>query len=162
VTGDDVQLTCVITRLEIAHAWQLPSLWLHRRRVRRAVSGCRGLVAFSFLQESLRTYYSISFWVSPLALVGASQRSHVEAVRFSRSLRAVWSTQWHLTRLSPYSQGWPGKETIWLDMARASGALHSIPSAVTRCSGQAVRADPNGQSPYLVDSPAEGSTPEPV
>lgn len=135
--GALTQLTCVFTRFELKHAWQMPLMWWHFRRVHRSVVGAPGLLRSRLLLESPRCVYTLSVWTDPRAIEAISKSvAHVEAVHAAQRWAArIWSGQWHLTRLSPSARSWPGGMSSWSDLARASGVGHAYPAPFVRCLG---------------------------
>ena len=139
----ETQVTCVLTRVELAHFWQAPLLWLHYRRAHRSLPTSSHLIAARLLVESPRVYFTLSIWSRPFGTGAAATAPHVDAARFGyRRCRAVWSTQWHLTRLSPGAQRWPGLAVDWGALAAEGGAM-TVPSApFTFCQGEVLDLRP--------------------
>lgn len=150
------QLTCVLTRVELKHAWLTPLVWWHFRRVQRSIPDTDGLLRSVLLLESPHSLFFLSVWSNPRAILGLGEGSphipHVRAVRAAkRWSKGIWSTQWHLTRLSPTAEWWPGTGGGWRELARASGADHAHLPSFVWCSGspvvgapEAVRGGPTG------------------
>lgn len=133
------QVTCVMTRIQLRHVWLAPALWLQFWHTRRHLAAGRGLLAFSLLFESPRKYFTISIWADPRSVTESAKPAHVLAVRFAkRWSSAIWSTQWHLTRLSPTARSWPESHVDWSEIARMADADHGYPSPFTQCTGQIV------------------------
>jgi hypothetical protein len=130
------QVTCVLTRIELAHWWQAPRLHLWYRRVRRSLLGGGEPLSMSLLRESARVYFTLSLWSNPLASMASATPEHVGAVRAVRGWGGrAWSTQWHLTRLSSSAHDWPGSPVDWPGLARESGAVVGHSAAFRYCLG---------------------------
>jgi hypothetical protein len=140
---NQTQLTCVLTRMELRHAWQAVPLWLHYRRVRRSLGRTRNLLSMSLACESPRVWFTISLWRKPLGTAEAATREHIEAVRFAHRLcRGTWSAQLHLTRLSRSSRTWKGLGVDWGRLVEESGVDHSYLPSFTYCDGEVVSLRP--------------------
>lgn len=142
VDGRTAQLqpTCVITMLELRHAWWAPLLRLHfgasKRRILSNKEASQRLLLLSLLKKSRRSFVIISCWSEPAAIMHSAVGEHVGAVRFAYArCSAVWSTQWHLTRVSPGCRQWPGWPTDWDELARAANANGDAAAAMTACNG---------------------------
>lgn len=103
-------VTCVLTRVELRSALLLPlAVWAFRR-VQQSLRNAPHLIHSSLLVEGPRCLVTCSIWTEPRALEAvARSHRHVDVVRatYNRWSRTVWSTQWHLTRVSPSSRGLP-------------------------------------------------------
>ena len=136
------QPTCVITRFEVAHWWQKFTVRRLYRRTSREISAAPGLLSHTLAQAGPRAFFTISVWVHPSAIVGSAAAVHVGAVRFAhKKCRAAWSTQWHLTRISPSAQTWPSSGVDWKSVAAVGAADHGYAAAVTGCSGLPVHGN---------------------
>lgn len=134
--GRIAQVTCLMTRFEMKHWWS--GMWViwHFRRTKRSIRDSPGALEQLLLWESPRAAFSISLWDSPVAMMSAVTTEHIQAIHYSaRACRAVWSTQWHLTRLSRTRQQWPASRVEWNDLARQSGATAIHYAALTYCDG---------------------------
>lgn len=128
------QPTCVATRMELKSVFWLPLIWFHNRRVQRAIRADSNLLGTALLIESPSCVWTLSFWPSPRATTGAAVREHAIAVHFAkRHCRNIWSTQWHLTRLSPTGSAWPQRRIDWTEIARLSGLDQSVPASMAIC-----------------------------
>jgi hypothetical protein len=137
------QVTCILTRIELAHWWQVPLIHLHHRRVRRSLAESEEPLTMSLLRESARVYYTLSLWSKPYATVASATTEHVKAVGFGRRASwTTWSTQWHLTRLSSSSYGWPGSSIDWPRLACESGAAFGHAAAFRYCDGDVTNLQP--------------------
>lgn len=135
------QLTCVMTRIELKHVWLAPMVWWHHRRLQRSLATAPGLLRAVLLMESPATFFTLSVWTEPQKIAGAGTIAHVAAVRAShRWAKAVWSTQWHLTRLSPSARAWPGVGMDWTALARLSGVDHRELGSLISCPGPMIGA----------------------
>jgi hypothetical protein len=144
------QATCVMTRIELRHAWMTPILWLHFFRVRAALRKSDGVIASTIAFESIRSIFTISIWSKPRALLDAATYPHVYAVRDARKWsRHMWSSQWHLTRLSPSARDWPSRGIDWSEVARLSGSDGLFPAAFTVCRGEIIHQHPQSDQGAL-------------
>lgn len=135
------QPTCVITRVELRPEWLAPvrllQFVLAYRRIRRAPA----LIAATFLVESWRSFVTFSIWSDPQAIMHAATDGHVLSVRRAHRYAAhLWSSQWHLTRLSPSAHEWPIGGVDWQEIGARCGAYQGLPSPFTWCTGQIVAA----------------------
>ena len=140
--NEPTQLTCVLTRIEAKSIWYVPLIWWHYRTVNRSLHRVKGLIRSDFLFASSRTVVLSSIWDRPRSMEAAARdASHVHAAQTARRLaKSIWSTQWHLTRLSPSAREWPVGWEGWVSLAKDSKADHRIPAQLTVCTGAAVRA----------------------
>ncbi len=131
-----LQITCILTRMELRRVWFAPIVWWRYHKLKQLMKGNEGLLAHALLWESPRTCVTLSVWRSPIAIVAAATTDHVLAVRFAyRSCRELWSTQWHLTRLSSGADHWGALD--WESLAEACGLGHDYGAAFTVCTGRA-------------------------
>jgi hypothetical protein len=151
------QTTCIMTRLELRSPLLSPIAYLRFRRVAKQLRSKPSLLAFSFLLENATTWVSVSIWRSPNSIMESAVREHALAVRWAHTwCRAIWSTQWHLTRLSPNANLWRGNAVDWAQIALNGGATATIPSPFAYCSGVAIDMRSVDRSPALQD----GTNPE--
>jgi hypothetical protein len=147
-----IQPTLVVTRFELRHWWMAPILKLRFRLIHHRVGRAPGLIASVLMRESWRVHYGLSIWIEPHAMVASAVGEHVQAVSRSRRwCSALWTTQWHLTRVSASACTWPG--TIdWWELARAVGADKGRVGAATACDGAPVdlRQDVTRGDPVVV------------
>jgi hypothetical protein len=52
--------------------------------------------------------------------------------------KGIWTTQWHLTRVSSSAHSWPGSGVNWWTVAQAAGVDHGWAGAGTTCDGHAI------------------------
>lgn len=127
---DAQEVTCVLTHVRLRSVFQMPlALWAFHSINQTLPT--RDLIYSSLLVEGPRSFVTWSIWRDPRALeaIGRSQR-HVEAVRkvYRGWSLAAWSTQWHLTRISPSSRGLPR------DLAALSRVVRlGMPGIVSAC-----------------------------
>jgi hypothetical protein len=136
------QPTLVVTRFELKHWWLAPLLHIWFRRVNREMGlPKRSLQQSLLLRESRRRYVTLSIWSEPHDMVKSAVPRHVDAVRRSRRwCKAIWTTQWHLTRVSRSAHSWPESGLDWWDVARSAGVDHGWAGAGTSCDGHPVNS----------------------
>jgi hypothetical protein len=127
--------------LELRHWWLAPVLRLHFSATRKKMLAMRRdeqrLLLLVLLRRSRRSFVIMSCWSEPAAMMESAVGEHIAAVYFAQDwCRAIWSTQWHLTRVSPSCRTWPGSIVDWSAIARAAGADGTGAAAVTACSGK--------------------------
>jgi len=138
-----IQATCIMTRIELRHAWMAPIIWIDFLRARASLRTSSGVIVSTIVFESIRSIFTISVWPEPRALLDSATDAHVNAVRRAHKWsRHLWSSQWHLTRLSPSARDWPSQIVDWTEVARMSGGDGQFPSPFTFCLGEIVYQRP--------------------
>jgi hypothetical protein len=111
-TGDELAVTCVITRFGLRSPRHLRPSYLDYRRVLQQVeqSQTPGLLRAAFLAENPTTCYVLSLWSGPAAIprFGTDIPAHVDAgnrmlgrLRFDPDRGPeLWSTKWRLVSAS--------------------------------------------------------------
>jgi len=161
------QPTLVVTRFELKHWWYAPLLRLWFWRISRDIRATTKTLHQSILlRESSCCYVTLSIWSEPHQMVISAVSAHVQAVRLSRKwCKAIWTTQWHLTRVSSSAHSWPNSGVDWWGVAQSAGVGHGWAGAGTACNGHAVniwrrrvRTEPGPApaAPGLQPSGAEG------
>ncbi len=134
------QPTVVITRFDLKHWWLAPVLRLWFWRVSREMRATSDRPLESLLlQESLGTYVALSIWSEPSQMMGSAVPRHVQAVGLSRKwCKEIWTTQWHLTRVSPSAHSWSQSGVNWWAVAQDARVDHGWAGAGTACDGHPV------------------------
>lgn len=119
----ETPLYCVLTRVELRHAWALPAMWRIYRRVRNEARRVAGLKRCAFLVAGLRTFVILSIWDDEAGFLdfgtrveqhlGAARRSLSNAGRGANGPR-IWSTEWQIRAVS-HNLGW-GERDDWIGL----------------------------------------------
>jgi hypothetical protein len=107
----DSTVVCVLTRFRLRRPWHLVQTYLGYRRMMRKMARAApdGFLKASFLVEGPTTCYSLSLWADEraIAMFSTTIPEHVPAanrvfgrLRFLDDGPEIWSTKWHLSRVS--------------------------------------------------------------
>jgi hypothetical protein len=87
-------------------------------------------------------FFTLSIWSAPIDVLNSAVPEHVMAVRFAyERSKALWSSQWHLTRLSR-QRSWQASNVDWGGLAERAGVDHNYPSPFTSCGGEPIYVRP--------------------
>lgn len=105
---EDSAMRCVLTRVQLRHAWDLPLAYLLYRSLKRQPHP--GMLRSAFLISGLRTFVNVSIWssIDDIHSFGGVA-SHADIVRWSmRRAREIWSSRMRVERLS-HTPTWGGR-----------------------------------------------------
>jgi hypothetical protein len=115
--------SCTLTRFRVTSLLGLLRAYWSFRRVRAEAKKVPGLLATLFLIEDRHTFYTLSLWAEPRAILEFNTvvRAHVWAangcfrdLEFQGDLPQLWSAQFRLSAISPHNLQWAGVDLTHL------------------------------------------------